>query len=472
MTVAQELGGLLGPEAVLEGTDGRARAYLSDATEWRAIHGRADAVALPASASDAAGVLRWCYEHDVPLIPRGGGTGFAGGAVPVDGGVVLGTERLVGPIRIDPGQWRAQVPAGTVTAQVHRRARETGLFFGPDPGASEQSLLGGNVATNAGGPHTFKYGVTGHWVTGLEVAVAPGELIKLGGPVRKDVAGYDLRSLLIGSEGTLGVVTSVWLRLIPAPEAALPVAGLYPDLGSGCRAVANVLGSGLIPATLEFLDEATLRASLGALIGAVPDLAGEADRARFLVIAEADGREDEAQGLRGELIQAMEEGAVSVHAPTARHDVDGLWRWRGGVSMAVAAQRGGKLSEDIAVPVDQLEAALRAVQEIGQRHGLPTCSWGHAGDGNLHATFLLDRDERAEVERAEVASQELFDLAIRLGGSVSGEHGIGLVKRGALERQWDPAAVRLHEQVKRVFDPKGLLNPGKKLARYGAVSEP
>ncbi len=465
MTVARELAGLLGSGAVIDGADARARTYLSDATEWRAIRGQADAIALPATATDAAGVLRWCYEHDVPLIPRGGGSGFAGGAVPLDGGVVLSTERLVGPVRIDPGEWRAEVPAGTVTAHLHRRARESGLFFGPDPGASEQSLLGGNVATNAGGPHTFKYGVTGHWVTGLEVAVAPGELIRLGGSIRKDVAGYDLRSLLIGSEGTLGVVTSAWLRLIPAPEAALPVAGFYPDLGSGCRAVANVMGSGLIPATLEFLDAATLEASIGPLIGAVPELAGGTDGARFLVISEADGRQDEAETLRSELVEAMGDGAVGVHAPTARRDVDALWRWRGGVSMAVAAQRGGKLSEDIVVPVDQIEAALRAVQEIGARHDLPTCCWGHAGDGNLHATFMLDRGELADVERAEAASQELFDLAIRLGGSVSGEHGIGLVKRGALERQWDPAAVRLHEQVKRMFDPKGLLNPGKKLAR-------
>jgi glycolate oxidase subunit GlcD len=465
MTLAQELGGLLGPGAVIDGADGSARAYLSDATEWRAIRGRADAIALPADASEVAALLRWCYDHDVPLTPRGGGTGFAGGAVPLDGGVVLGTERLVGPIRIDPGEWRAEVPAGTVTADLHRRARENGLFFPPDPGAPEQSLLGGNVATNAGGPHTFKYGVTGQWVTGLEVAVAPGELIRLGGPVRKDVAGYDLRSLLIGSEGTLGVVTSAWLRLIPAPEAALPVAGFYPDLSSGCRAVANVMGSGLIPATLEFLDEATLQASIGALSGAVPELAGEKERARFLVISEADGRQDEAVALRSELMEAIGEGAVGVHAPTARHDVAALWRWRGGVSMAVAAQHGGKLSEDIVVPVDQIEPALRAVQAIGARHDLATCCWGHAGDGNLHATFMLDRGERTDVERAETASQELFDLAIRLGGSVSGEHGIGLVKRGALGRQWNPGAVRLHEQVKRTFDPKGLLNPGKKLAR-------
>ena len=460
MTVAQELAALLGSAAVLDGSEPAARPYLSDATEWRAIRGRADAVAVPDSPAVVAELLEWCYRHDVPLIPRGGGTGFAGGAVPIDGGVVLSTERLTGPIRIDPGEWRAEVPAGVLTAHVHRRARENGLFFPPDPGASEQSMLGGNVAPNAGGPHTFKYGVTGQWVTGLEVAVAPGELISVGGPVRKDVAGYDLRSLLVGSEGTLGIITSAWLRLIPAPEAALPVAGFYPDLSTGCRAVAAVMGSGLLPATLEFLDEATVTASINSLHAAIPHLGN----ACFMVICEAEGRHDEAENLRGELMEVMADGAVGIHAPESRHDVDTLWRWRGGVSMAVAAQRGGKLSEDIVVPVDQIEAALLALSEIGARHDLHTCCWGHAGDGNLHATFMLDRDEPDELARAEAASHELFDLAIRLGGSVSGEHGIGLVKRGALGCQWDPAAVALHDQVKRIFDPKGLLNPGKKLA--------
>ena len=464
-TLVRDLKALLGAEAVLDGADGAAAPYLSDATEWRAIRGRADAIVRPGSAAEVAELLGWCYEHDVPVIPRGGGTGFAGGAVPIDGGVVLSLERLGGPGRIDPGEWRAEVPAGARTADVHRRARENGLYFPPDPGASEQSMIGGNIATNAGGPHTFKYGVTGHWVTGLEVAVAPGELIRLGGPLRKDVAGYDLRSLIVGSEGTLGVVTSAWLRLIPAPEAALPVVGFYPDLTSGCRAVAAVMASGLIPATLEFLDEATLRASLEALIGVEPGLVpSQAREAAFMIICEADGGVEEAGALRRDLKEAMGDGATGVYGPTAARDVAQLWRWRGGVSMAVAAQHGGKLSEDIVVPVDRIEEALTAIGQIAARHGLPTCSWGHAGDGNLHATFLIDRQQPECIERAEAASQELFDLAISLGGSVSGEHGLGLVKRGALARQWARGALALHEQVKRLFDPKGLLNPGKKLA--------
>ncbi len=417
--VASELARLLDPEAVIDGAASAAMPYLSDATEWRAIRGQADAIVRPVSAAAVAEVLAWCYDHDVPLVPRGGGTGFAAGAVPVDGGVVLSLERLSGPARIDPGQWRAEVPAGATTADVHRRTRETGLFFPPDPGAPEQSMIGGNIATNAGGPHTFKYGVTGHWVSGLEVAIAPGELIRLGGPLRKDVAGYDLRSLLVGSEGTLGIITSAWLKLIPAPETALPVAGFYPDLSSGCQAVAAVMASGLVPATLEFLDQATLQAAIGALIGAAPGLEpSQARAAKFMVISEADGGAEEASALRRALEEAMTPGATAIYAPAAQRDVTQLWRWRGGVSMAVAAQHGGKLSEDIAVPVERLEEALVAVDEIGRRHELPTCCWGHAGDGNLHATFMIDHAQAAAVDRAEAASQELFDLAIRLGGSV------------------------------------------------------
>ncbi len=447
---------MLGPESVLPGNTSR---YLTDATESRAIRGRADAVALAQDAESVATVLGWCYEHDVPVIARGGGTGFAGGAVPVDGGVVVSLERLRGFRQFDPGLWRLSVEAGVTTAHLRRRARENGLLFPPDPGAAEQSQIGGNVATNAGGPHAFKYGVTGAWVTGLEVALAPGQLVTIGGPLRKDVAGYDLRSLLIGSEGTLGIVTAAWLKLIPAPEASLPVAALYRSTPDGCAALEAVLANGLVPAALEYLDEGALRATKGAFPAAIPPVG------RFMLIAEADGSDEEASRVRADLIEVLRERAVSVHAPTEQLEIGQLWRWRGGASLAVTAQRGGKVSEDIVVPVDKLSEAIEDTLEIGRRHRLPACSWGHAGDGNLHSTFMIDPGDRVELGLAREAAEELFSLAVRLGGSVSGEHGIGWVKRGALERQWDAAALSMHEAVKRAFDPKGLLNPGKKLAR-------
>jgi glycolate oxidase subunit GlcD len=394
-------------------------------------------------------VLAWCYAHDVPLTARGGGTGYAGGAAP-EGGVVCSLERLTRVRALDPEAWRMQAEAGLVTAHVHRLARENGLWFPPDPGAAEQSQLGGNVATNAGGPHAFKYGVTGHWVTGLEAVVAPGEVVHVGGPLRKDVAGYDLRGLLVGSEGTLGIVTAAWLRLIPAPEAALPVVGLYPDAEAGALAVQSALASGAVPAALEFLDAGALAAAPG-----LPD----AEDAGFAVLAEADGSPEAAAADRSLLAEALADGAIAVHTPEPAP----LWRWRSGVSHAVIAQRGGKLSEDVAVPVDRLAEAVAGTLEIGARHGLPACSWGHAGDGNLHSTFMLDAADAASRERAEAAAEDLFHLALRLGGTLSGEHGLGRLKAHRLADQLDPAALNLQRAVKDALDPKGLLNPGAKL---------
>ena len=454
-TLERDLGSVLPRESIL--VDGIA-AYLGDETEGRGVRGRADAVVLPATTDEVARTLAWCYEHDVPLIPRGGGTGFAGGAVPLDGGIVLGLERLAGVRSVEPLLWRMWVEAGVTTADVRRLARENGLLFPPDPGAGEQSQIGGNIATNAGGPHAFKYGTTGAWVTGLEAVLPPGAVVSVGGPIRKDVAGYDLKSLLIGSEGTLGIITAAWLRLVPAPEAALPVAGFYPGTSEGCAAIERVLGNGLLVAALEYLDGATLEAAGRSFPVEQPDGAG------FLVLGEADGSTEEAERLRLELIEVLAEGSLAVHAPTGAATIAELWRWREGVSIAVTAQRGGKVSEDIVVPLDRLREAIDETLEIGARHGLPACSFGHAGDGNLHSTFLVAADDEAGLARAAEAVGELFALAVRLGGSISGEHGVGWVKRGQLARQWSPQALALHAKIKRVFDPKGLLNPGKKEA--------
>jgi glycolate oxidase subunit GlcD len=451
----RELRRLLGPEAVVD----VARAYLSDQTEGRGVHGRADAVVLPASPEEASAAVAWCYQHDVAVVPRGGGTGYAGGAVPVDGGVVVGTERLNRVRSFDPHLWRMEVEAGVRTADVRRRARESGLMFPPDPGAAEQSQIGGNIATNAGGPHAFKYGSTGTWTTGIEAIVTPGELVRVGGPVRKDVAGYDLTRLLVGSEGTLGLITAAWLRLIPAPEAVLPVLASYADAARGCAAIEAVLGNGLEPAALEFLDGGTLAIAAAGFPGRLPAEAG------FLVLAEVDGSLGEARRLRDELARVLEPNALEIGAPESLTDVRALWRWRDGVSLTVSASRGGKVSEDIVVPLERLREAIEETIAIGRRHDLGACSWGHAGDGNLHSTMLVDPDSEAELARARAASEELLQLAVDLGGSVSGEHGLGLVRSVALERQWGPGALELHGRIKASFDPKGLFNPGKKLAR-------
>jgi glycolate oxidase subunit GlcD len=441
------------PDAVLPRD---AAGYGSDQTEGGGVHGRPDAVALPRSTDEVAAAMAWCYENEVAIVPRGGGTGFAGGAVPVEGGVVIGLERMSAVRALEPETWRMCVEAGVRTAVVRRMARENGLFFPPDPGAAEQSQIGGNVATNAGGPHAFKYGATGAWVTGIEAVVPPGEAITLGGPIRKDVSGYDIRALLIGSEGTLGVITAVWLRLLPAPEARLPVVAFFAGPREGCGAIKAVLGNGLQAAALEYLDRGTLEAAGPALPGGMPEGAG------FMVLAEADGSAAEAESLRDELAAVLSAGALAVRAPDSPGEAGDLWRWRDGVSIAVTARRGAKVSDDIVVPLDRLREAIEETIEIGRRHGLEACSWGHAGDGNLHSTFMVAPDDPASLARAQGAAEELFDLALRLGGSVSGEHGIGWVKRSGLARQWSEPTRVLHERVKAVFDPKGLLNPGKK----------
>jgi glycolate oxidase subunit GlcD len=445
------LASVVPPEALVE-PQGR---YLADLM-GRGVQGTAEAVVLPANAEEVAAVMRWCYENDMPLTARGGGTGLAGGAIPVEGGVVIGFERLNRVRQFDPLLWRMHVEAGVTTGDVQRLARESGLRFPPDPGAAEISQIGGNIACNAGGPHAFKYGVTGQWITGIEAVVPPGEIVRLGGPIRKDVAGYDVKSLLVGSEGTLGLVTAAWLRLVPAPELELPVIGLYRDADAGVSAIERVLASGVVPAAIEYLDAVTLGYSGDAYPFGIPE--GGA----FMVVTEADGSEAEARRVAGELREALSDDAVAVHAPEDAADVAELWRWRSGVAFAILAQRGGAYSEDIAVPLDRLRDVAVETIEIGERHGVPALSFGHAGDGNIHSTFLFEPGDPDQERRADAACHELFELALRLGGTVTGEHGIGWLKRGQLEPQLGAAAYDLHTRLKRAFDPKGLLNPGKK----------
>jgi glycolate oxidase subunit GlcD len=450
--IAEELRTRIPARNVLPGDSAH---YLADETEGRGLRGHADAVVLPENAEEVAAVVSWCYEQGVPVVPRGGGTGYAAGAVPLDGGVVVALERLARVRSFDPPFWRMEVEAGVTTANVRRIARESGLLFAPDPGASEQSQIGGNVATNAGGPHAYKYGVTGAWVTGVEAVVAPGELVRVGGPLRKDVASYDLTSLFVASEGTLGVITSVWLQLTPAPEAAWPVVGFFAGVAAGCAAIERLVGSGLPVAAIEYLDGETMRYAGAGFPTEIP--AGA-----FCVITEADGSHDEAARVRADALELLGEDATALFAPERPEEISALWRWRDGVALRVDAQRGGKASEDIAVPLDRIAEGIEESLAIGKRLGLDACSWGHAGDGNLHSTYLFSREDPDAVARATKVSDELFALALRLGGTISGEHGVGAVKTHWLAQQLGPKAFELHTAIKRAFDPENLLNPGKK----------
>jgi FAD/FMN-containing dehydrogenase len=417
-------------------------------TDASGAKGIAQTLAHPETAEQVRDLVAWAYAHDVAILPVGGETGFSGGVVPISDGpptLAIALHRLNRVRSIDPLLWRMEVEAGVTTAHVQRLARENGLLLPPDPGAPEESQIGGNLATNAGGPHAFKYGVTNRWVTGLEAVIAPGELVTFGGPIRKDVAGYDLRGLLIGSEGTLGIITAAWLRLMPAPGASIPIVAGYGSIEEGVEAIYSALASNVVPAAVEYLQGSCLRHA--------PPPFCDASEMDFMVVCDAES-EDE----RDALLEALGSSATT-------YDPSEVWRWRGGVSLAVKAARGEKLSEDIAVPLDHLQVAIERTLEIGERHGLEATSWGHAGDGNLHSTFLFDPNDEAEVRSVEAAALDLFELARELGGSVSGEHGLGLLKRGQLLGQWSDAAVGAHEAIKAALDPKGLFNPGKKQAR-------
>ncbi len=453
----RELTRIVGAEHVLEAPP-RDSPYNHDATRRRGVKGRAAAVVLPGSAEEVAAVVGWCYARDTPIVARGGGTGLTGGAVPMQGGVVCSLERLRRVRELEPALWRMHLEAGVTTRHVQRLARENGLLFAPDPGASEQSQIGGNVATNAGGPHALKYGVTGAWVTGMEVVLAPGELVQIGGWARKDVAGYDLKSLLIGSEGTLGVITAVRLRLLPAPEAAIPLVVFFDTRAHGCAAMLDIPAAGIQPSALEFLDGDTLEHVAGAYPGEVPPAA------EFALIVEVDGTRAEAEAQRQALMEVLAgtaDATIAIHEPP---DADALWRWRDGFNGVITAVRGGKVSEDVALPVEHLAEGLERFAEIAGRHRLRSCAWGHGGEGNVHATVLVDPANEQELDAAQAVGEELFVLVTSLGGSIAAEHGVGWSKRGRLGSQWDARAVELHEQIKRAFDPKGLFNPGKKLA--------
>lgn len=430
--------------------------HLRDAgAEQRGIVGSASAVVFPSSTAEVQEAVAHCYSRGLPMVPRGGGTGLAGGAVPTEGSVVFDLTRMNKVRSFEPELLRMQVEAGATTAMVRNRARENGLSFPPDPGAAEQSTIGGNVATNAGGPHAFGYGATGNWVNEVEAVIAGGERIVAGGPGRKWVQGLDLKSLLVGSEGVLGIVTAVGLRLAPAPEAALPVAAVYSS-EEGCKAVLELIASGFPISVADFADED----AFGPTRDSFP---ADAVPPGFLLLLEVEGDERDARRRREELLELLGSGPTFVFAPLESAEIRQIWRWRDDLSLRLTAIHGGKVSEDVAVPVERLFEAIAGLREIGARLGLPSASWGHAGDGNLHASLFADSSDPARVALAEQGAETVMEMALELGGGLSGEHGIGSFKREALEARTPPASASLMRGIRAAFDPAGLFNPGKSL---------
>jgi len=451
-----ELSRLIGAEHVLEAGSGSP--YNHDASRRRGLEGRADAVVLPGSAAEVAAVVGWCYSHDVPVVPRGGGTGLTGGAVATEGGVVCSLERLRAVRELEPALWRVHPEAGVSTRHVQRLARENGLFFGPDPGAAEQSQIGGNVATNAGGPRCLKYGVTRNYVAGLEVVLASGEVLRTGGRVHKNKTGFDLIGLFVGSEGMLGVVTEVTLKLLPMPPARATLSASFASMREAAATVQKIFAAGFLPSAVELADAFTLEAARRDSGAAdVPD-----GNAHLLV--ELDGQPETVQ-VEMEKLRAIVGvcSPASLQVATTEPECERFWALRRAFSNSLRATGLTKLNQDIVVPRSRLVDLVEFAEALSKRSGFPIACFGHAGDGNIHVNIMADRYNReaAVRERAERALDELFAQVLAFGGVITGEHGIGLAKK----RWWPQAASdvsrEVHRAIKDALDPAGILNPGK-----------
>jgi glycolate oxidase len=414
-----------------------------------------DAVVLAASASDIAVALDVADRCDVPITPRAAGTGRTGGAVPVAGGIVLATHALARIKEIDRTNMIAVVEPGVVLADLQAAVEREGLFYPPDPSSLETCCIGGNVAENAGGPRAFKYGVTRDWVLGLEACLVGGRSVRTGKRTVKGVTGYDVTSLLVGSEGTLGVFTEVTLRLTARPGAISTALALFTDVRAAAHAVTAIVSAGVVPRCLEMLDRATLGAVRAAGVAIDP-------RAGAMLLVEVDG-EDEDETLRrigrvGEVATACA-GSIDVVVAQDASQRDRLWAARRMMSKATRKLARHKLSEDIVVPRSRIADLLARTDDIGEKTHVRHLAYGHAGDGNLHVNFHWDDDdERPAVNRA---IEMLMRTTVELGGTLSGEHGIGVSKAPYLHLEQSEELIALQRDIKRAFDPKELLNPGK-----------
>ena len=415
-----------------------------------------DAVVRTKSVDELIELVKLAGRERFPLYPRGLGSSLSGGPVPVRGGVVIDMSVMDNVLEIDDEDLVAVVSPGVVTAAIHAAAEAKGLMYPPDPSSSHVSTIGGNMAENAGGPRGLKYGVTKDYVIGLEVITPEGELIRTGGRTVKNVTGYDLTKLIVGSEGTLGLIVRAVLRLIPKPPAAATVAATFNSLVDAGSAVTRILRSGLLPSKLELMDQA----SIAAVEQYEP--CGLPTDAAALVLIELDGHP---AAVRDEAEQAArlcrEAGALGVDVPRTKREQERAWRARQLISPAVARLKPVKLSEDATVPRSQIPHMCRRLQQIAAKYNVLMVVFGHAGDGNLHPNILADDADRDEMRRAELAAAEIFEAAVQLGGTLSGEHGIGLLKARFMEMELGAAGVDMMRRIKQAWDPAGIMNPGK-----------
>ncbi|HRT57437.1 MAG TPA: FAD-linked oxidase C-terminal domain-containing protein [Candidatus Paceibacterota bacterium] len=415
-----------------------------------------DVVVFPRSTAAVSAVLRFAHRHRVPVTPRGAGHGYVGGCVPLRGGIVLSLEKMNRIKEVNPADFVAVVQAGVNTQKLQETVEKLGLFYPPDPASRKESAIGGNIVSNAGGPRCLKYGVTRDYVLGLEVVLADGAIVRLGGRTHKNKTGFELHRLFVGSEGLLGVVTEATLKLLPLPPFRACLAVGFATMRAAVRSLHAILSAGFLPAALELADQFTLAA-------AYKRTGSERLRGcRAHLIVELDGQP---RSVRSEVRQLKRllapQRPLFVETGLGSQECEKVWQIRREFSYALRDTGLTKLNEDIVVPRGRLEDLFDFAARLQRKHHLPVACFGHAGDGNIHTNVMVDYNQPGAKERAAAALDELFRQVLAWGGSITGEHGIGIAKQRWWPLAVSPAVRKLHRTIKQALDPRGILNPGK-----------
>jgi len=445
---------IVGTDHVITDPD-RLVVYESDGLTAYRVSPRA--VILPSSTEEVSRVLGLLHARDIDIVPRGAGTGLSGGALPTPDGVIVGTARMNRILTVDPADRLARVQPGVINARLTEATRPHGLYYAPDPSSQSTCTLGGNVAENSGGPHCLKYGVTSRYVTGLTVVLPDGEVVRFGGAGREAGEELDLVGLFVGSEGCFGIATEIEVRLLPLAAGVRTLLGIFDTMESAGHAVTSIIGSGLMPAAVEIVDHATIEAVEASVFAAgYPTDAGAA------LVIEFDGTE---AGLDEEADRAevccREAGAREVRRATSEEERVGLWKGRKKAFGAMGRIAPDLLVQDATVPRTRLPEVLAKITEIGGRYHLKIANVFHAGDGNLHPNILFDRQDADELNRVERASHEIMSLCVSVGGTITGEHGVGVDKRGYMTLVHDEVGLDMLRRTRAAFDPEGRMNPGK-----------
>lgn len=415
-----------------------------------------EAVVFPESTVQMVEILKLANEYFFPVTARGGGVGYTGGAVPIEGGIVIGTDRMNKIVEINADDLYAICEPGITTFELQQAVEKHGLMFAPDPASYKDSFIGGNIAENAGGMRTPKYGVTKHHVLGLEVVTATGEVIRTGGKTVKNVVGFDLTGLMCGSEGMLGIITEATLKLLPMPESTSTVRASFYSMEAACKVLTKFTPHGLLPMAMEVIDKFCVTAvEENFAFGLSKD-------AEAVLLVAVDGSIDEV-AKNAETIAAIiaDNGGFDILRSTSKELEDKLWDVRRAISPSLMKYGTLKINEDVVVPRSKVPELVAGVEQIGKRHDTFVANFGHAGDGNIHVNFVIDRENPDAIARARKCVSETFQLSVALGGTISGEHGIGYVKSQYLDYAIDKPTLEIMKGIKKVFDPNGILNPGK-----------